>query len=39
MISVDEPDDLPAGRASIYGSPYSTTPIRYDDLVVARVKG
>ena len=26
--------DLPAGRASIWGNPYSGTPIRYDDLAV-----
>ena len=38
MISVEDPEDLPAGRASIHGSPYSGTPIRYDDLQVARVK-
>ncbi|MCI0534496.1 MAG: hypothetical protein L0Z50_04645 [Verrucomicrobiales bacterium] len=28
---------LPSGRASIWGSPYAGTPIRFDDLVVARI--
>ena len=27
--------DLPPGRASIWGNPYSGTPIRFDDLAVA----
>jgi hypothetical protein len=38
MISVEDSEDLPAGRASIHGSPYSGTAIRYDDLEVARMK-
>lgn len=37
-ISVDDTEDLPAGRASIHGSPYAGTPIRFDDLEVARAK-
>jgi len=28
-------DNLPAGRASIWGNPFSGTPIRYDDLTVS----
>ena len=38
LISLEETDELPAGRAALYGSPYSGTPIRYDDLLVTRVK-
>jgi len=30
--------ELPAGRASIWGNPYSGTPIRYDDLSVERAR-
>ncbi len=33
-ISADETAEPPAGRAAIWGSPYSTLPIRYDDLLV-----
>ncbi len=35
-ISADEKEGLPAGRASVWGSPYAGTPIRFDDFVVAR---
>lgn len=34
-ITFTETEQPPAGRASIGGSPYATTPIRYDDLVSA----
>jgi hypothetical protein len=34
MIHEDEKDQPPAGRAAIWGSPYSGTPIRFDDLVL-----
>ena len=34
MISYDEKEQPVAGRASIWGSPYATTPIRFDDLLV-----
>jgi len=33
-ISHQEKTDPSPGRASIWGSPYSTTPIRFDDLLV-----
>ena len=36
-ISHDEKTDPTSGRASIWGSPYSGTPIRFDDLRVAAV--
>src|SRR6266542_2768170 len=34
LISFDEKEQPVAGRASIWGSPYATTPIRFDDLKV-----
>jgi hypothetical protein len=34
MISLEEKSPPHDGRASIWGSPYSGTPIRFDDLVV-----
>lgn len=37
MISALETEDLPAGKASIFGSPFSGTPIRFDNLTVNRV--
>ena len=37
MLSCDAPKDLPTGRASIWGSPISGTPIQFDDLVVQGV--
>ncbi|MDB6110455.1 MAG: hypothetical protein JWR69_2205 [Pedosphaera sp.] len=37
MISFDETKQPTAGRAAIWGSPYATTPIQFDDLVVTRV--
>ncbi|MHC1768988.1 MAG: hypothetical protein AB9869_32680 [Verrucomicrobiia bacterium] len=38
MISTTETEELPAGRASVFGSPFSGTPIRYDDLAVMRLR-
>ena len=38
MISYDEKEQPVAGRASIWGSPYATTPIRFDDLLVYPAK-
>ena len=38
-VSFDEKDQPVAGKASIWGSPYSTTPIRFDDLLVTGVTG
>jgi hypothetical protein len=38
MISVDDTRELPAGRASIFGSPFSGKPIRFDDLLLTRVE-
>ena len=37
MISFDEKTEPSAGRASIWGSPYATTPIQFDDLVIKRI--
>jgi len=36
MISNSDKAETPAGRASLWGSPYAGTPIRFDDLMVAR---
>jgi len=36
-VSHEEKTEPTAGRASIWGSPYSTTPIRYDDLLIKTV--
>ena len=38
MVSFDEKEQPVAGRASIWGSPYATTPIRFDDLLVYPAK-
>jgi hypothetical protein len=35
LFSFDEREQPVAGKASIWGSPYATTPIRFDDLQVA----
>jgi hypothetical protein len=35
-ISHPDKTEAPAGRASLWGSPYSGTPIRFDDLQVTR---
>ena len=37
LVSFDETKEPTPGRASIWGSPFSTTPIQYDDLVVRSV--
>lgn len=37
-ISHTDNAGAPAGRASIWGSPYAGTPIRFDDLLVARAE-
>jgi hypothetical protein len=34
MISLDEKTPPHPGRASIWGAPYSGTPIRFDDLIL-----
>ena len=34
LVSFDEREQPVAGKASIWGSPYATTPIRFDDLKV-----
>ena len=36
-ITFDETAETPAGRPSIWGNPFSGTPIRFDDLVVTPV--
>ena len=38
MISFVEKAEPVAGRSSIWGSPFSGQPIRYDGLAVRRVK-
>ena len=35
LVSFDEREQPVAGKASIWGSPYATTPIRFDELKVA----
>jgi hypothetical protein len=35
-VSIEEKKEPLAGRASLWGSPFSGTPIRYDDLLVVR---
>jgi hypothetical protein len=37
MISADEKDEPSAGRASVFGSPFSGTPIQFDDLIITAV--
>jgi hypothetical protein len=37
LVSYDEKKEPSAGRASIWGSPYSTTPIQFDDLALRSV--
>lgn len=37
LISFDETKEPPTGRATLWGSPYATTPIQFDDLVVTRI--
>ena len=35
-ITFEDTEEPPAGRPSVWGSPYATTPIRYDDLLVSK---
>jgi len=35
LVSFDEKEQPVAGKASIWGNPYATTPIRFDDFMVA----
>lgn len=37
LISYDEKKEPSAGRASIWGQPYATTPIQFDNLMVTKV--
>ncbi|MEO8428542.1 MAG: hypothetical protein ABI651_15690, partial [Verrucomicrobiota bacterium] len=37
QITTDEKEAAPAGRSGIWGSPYASTPIRFDDLVVLQL--
>ena len=37
MITADEKEAPGSGRASVFGSPFSGTPIRFDDFVVSMV--
>jgi len=39
MISFDETEEPANGRASVFGSPFSGTPIQFDDLVVNTAGG
>lgn len=39
MVSYEEKTEPSPGRASIWGNPYATTPIQYDDLVLKSVVG
>jgi hypothetical protein len=36
LINYDEKKEPSAGKASIWGQPYATTPIQFDDLVVTK---
>lgn len=38
LISVEDKEQLQTGRASIFGSPFSGTPIQFDDLRVDKVE-
>lgn len=37
MIGLNTSEEPPAGRASVWGSPYAGTPIQFDDLLLTRV--
>lgn len=37
-VKFEDKDDAPKGRASAWGSPYSSTPIRFDDLMVSKAE-
>jgi hypothetical protein len=38
MVTFDEKETPVSGKASVFGSPFSGTPIQFDDLVVTEVK-
>lgn len=38
MIVADEKEEPTAGRASVFGSPFSGTPIQFDDLMVSALE-
>src|SRR6266404_99549 len=38
LVSLDEREQPVAGKASIWGSPYATTPIRFDELKVTSAR-
>ncbi len=38
LIMYEDKKEPSAGRASIWGSPYATTPIQFDDLLIRRVE-
>jgi hypothetical protein len=35
MVKFEDPEEAPKGRPSAWGSPYSSTPMRFDDLTVS----
>lgn len=37
-VTFEDKDEAPKGRASAWGSPYSSTPIRFDDLIVSKAE-
>jgi hypothetical protein len=37
-VTFEEKTEPTAGRASIWGSPFSTTPIQFDDLLIRHVE-
>ncbi len=39
QISFTDDEEAPKGRASVWGVPYSSTPLRFDDLVVTKPGG
>jgi hypothetical protein len=39
MVTFDEKESPAPGRASVFGSPFSGTPIQFDDFVVSAVRG
>ncbi|HAB18405.1 MAG TPA: hypothetical protein PLX89_06700 [Verrucomicrobiota bacterium] len=39
LVSYSDPKPQPAGKASVWGMPFSGTPIRFDDLKVTRIGG
>ncbi len=39
MISFEEKEEPPSGRPSVFGSPLSGTPIKFDDLMVQGIGG